>query len=46
MILPEPHPYDQDDPTAYDETAEDLAYLVPDRGFLRDNAALDDDLTY
>jgi hypothetical protein len=45
-MIPEPQPYDPDDPTDYDETAEDLAYLVPDRGFLRDQAGLDDYLTY
>ena len=42
MIIPEPQPYDPDDPTDYDETAEDLAYLVPDRGFRRDQVGLDD----
>jgi hypothetical protein len=42
MMNPEPHPYDPDDPTDYDETAEDLAYLVPNRGFRRDETGLDD----
>jgi hypothetical protein len=46
MMIPEPQPYDPDDPPDYDETAEDLAYLVPDRGFRRDQAGLDDYLTY
>jgi hypothetical protein len=46
MIIPEPHPYDPDDPTAYDETAEDLAYLVPDRGFRRDQLDEDDNSNY
>ena len=46
MILPEPDPYNPDDPAAYDETADDLAYLVPDQSFRRDQLGLDDELTY
>jgi hypothetical protein len=45
-MIPEPHPYDPDDPTTYDENAEDLAYLVPDRGFLRDQLDVDDYSSY
>jgi hypothetical protein len=44
-MIPEPHPYDPDDPTDYDETAEDLAYLVPDHGFRRDRIDIDGYLT-
>lgn len=46
MMIPEPHPYDPDDPTAYDETNEELAYLAPDRGFLGDRVDRDDYLPY
>ncbi len=46
MLIPEPHPYDPDDPTYYDETTEDLGYLVPDRGLLPDPSELDDYLGY
>jgi len=28
-MIPEPHPYDPDDP---DDTGEDLSFLLPDRG--------------
>ncbi len=45
-MIPEPHPYDPDDPTDYDETTEELGYLVPDREFLRDRVDLDDYLSY
>jgi len=30
-MIPEPHPYDPDDPT-YDGLEVDLGYLLPDRG--------------
>ena len=30
-MIPEPHPYDPDDPS-YDDTGEDLSFLLPDRG--------------
>jgi hypothetical protein len=30
-MIPEPHPYDPDDPT-YDDGSDDLRYLVPGRG--------------
>ena len=46
MMIPEPQPYDPDDPTDYDEATEELAYLAPDRGFLRDRIDLDDHLSY
>jgi hypothetical protein len=26
MMIPEPHPYDPDDPTYYDETSEELGF--------------------
>ena len=42
MMVPEPHPYDPDDPTYYDETTEDLGYLVPDRGLRPDPSEGDD----
>lgn len=31
-MIPEPHPYDPDDPT-YDDSDDELAYLLPDRGY-------------
>ena len=34
-MIPEPHPYDPDDPT-YDEATDDLGYLLPDRGYRGD----------
>jgi hypothetical protein len=46
MMIPEPHPYDPDDPTYYDETAEELGYLTSDRGFLPDPMEVDDYLSY
>ena len=46
MMIPEPHPYDPDDPTEYDETSEELAYLAPDRGFPGERFDLDDHLSY
>jgi hypothetical protein len=45
-MIPEPHPYDPDDPTDYDETSEELGYLVPDRGFRSDPTEVDDYLSY
>ena len=33
-MIPEPHPYDPDDPT-YDDATEDLSYLLPDRSYPR-----------
>jgi hypothetical protein len=30
-MIPEPHPYDPDDPT-YDDLDQELDYLLPDRG--------------
>jgi hypothetical protein len=45
-MIPEPHPYDPDDPTYYDENTEELGYLVPDRGFHPDPSAVDDYLSY
>jgi hypothetical protein len=30
-MIPEPHPYDPDDPT-YDDGVDDLGYLLPDHG--------------
>jgi hypothetical protein len=45
-MIPEPEPYDPDDPTDYDEATDELGYLVPDRGFLRDHLDLDDYLSY
>jgi len=46
MTIPEPHPYDPDDPSYYDETSEELGYLVPDRGFRPDLMEVDDYLSY
>ena len=46
MTIPEPHPYDRDDPTYYDETTEELGYLAPDRGFRLDPMEVDDYLSY
>ncbi len=46
MMIPEPHPYDPDDPTYYDETSEELGYLVPDRGLRPDPMEVDDYLSY
>ncbi len=46
MMIPEPHPYDPDDPTYDDETNEDLAYLIPDWGLRPDQVDPDDYLTY
>ena len=46
MMIPEPHPYDPDDPTSYDETTEELSYLAPDRGFRPDPMEVDDYLSY
>ena len=46
MAIPEPHPYDPDDPTYYDETTEELGYLAPDRGFRLDPMVVDDYLSY
>lgn len=31
-MIPEPHPYDPDDPT-YDDALDDLGYSVPDQGY-------------
>ena len=31
-MIPEPHPYDPDDPT-YDDSTDDLGYLLPDRSY-------------
>ena len=31
-MIPEPHPYDPDDPTG-DEATDDLDYLLPDRSY-------------
>jgi hypothetical protein len=31
-MIPEPQPYDPDDPT-YDEGNDDLGYLLPDRSY-------------
>ena len=31
-MIPEPHPYDPDDPT-YDDLNSDLDVLLPDRGY-------------
>jgi hypothetical protein len=45
-MIPEPQPYDPDDPTYYDETTEELGYLVPDRGVRPDPSDLDDYLSY
>jgi hypothetical protein len=45
-MIPEPSPYDPDDPTDYDEATAELAYLAPDRGSLRDQLDLDDQLSY
>ncbi len=44
-MIPEPQPYDPDDPT-YDENAAELAYLLPDRGFPRELIDRDDPLGY
>jgi len=33
-MIPEPHPYDPDDPT--DEESTDLGYLLPDRSYRGD----------
>lgn len=46
MMIPEPHPYDPDDPTCYDETTDDIGYLAPDPAFRPDQSDLDDDLSY
>jgi hypothetical protein len=32
MAIPEPHPYDPDDPD-YGETADELGYLLPERSY-------------
>ena len=34
-MIPEPHPYDPDDPT-YDDTTDELGYSLPDRDYRRD----------
>lgn len=31
-MIPEPHPYDPDDPT-YDDGTDDFGYLLPDRSY-------------
>ncbi len=46
MTIPEPHPYDPDDPTYYDETTEELDYLAPDRGFRPNPTEVGDYLSY
>ena len=46
MMIPEPHPYDPDDPTYFDETSEELGYLAPDLGFRPDAIDVDDYLSY
>lgn len=35
-MIPEPHPYDPDDPTDYDDGVDDLGYLLPDGSFRGD----------
>jgi len=45
-MIPEPNPYDPDDPTYYDETTEELGYLLPDRGFRPDSTEVDDYMSY
>jgi hypothetical protein len=34
-MIPEPHPYDPDDPT-YDDSDDDLSYYLPDRSYRSD----------
>ena len=34
-MIPEPHPYDPDDPTC-DDASDDLGYLLPDRSYRGD----------
>jgi hypothetical protein len=45
-MIPEPQPYDPDDPDIYDETGEDLAYLVPGRMLPGNLVDPDDPMTY
>jgi hypothetical protein len=44
-MIPEPNPYDPDEPT-YDDAADDLAYLCPDRSNPYDLVSLDDPSNY
>ena len=46
MTIPEPHPYDPEEPSYYDDPTEELGYLVPDRGFRPDPIEGDDYLSY
>ncbi len=44
-MIPEPHPYDPDDPTC-DDATDELAYLFPDRSNPYDLVSVDDPSNY
>jgi len=44
-MIPEPNPYDPDEPT-YDDATDELAYLFPDRSNPYDLVSLDDPSNY
>jgi hypothetical protein len=44
-MIPEPNPYDPDEP-GYDDPIDDLAYLLPDRALLGSLADREDPATY
>jgi hypothetical protein len=35
-MIPEPHPYDPDDPTSYDDGDDELGYALPGRDYRGD----------
>ncbi|HXO59462.1 MAG TPA: hypothetical protein VN834_06635 [Candidatus Acidoferrum sp.] len=45
-MIPEPNPYDPDDPTDFGEGTDELAYLFPDRSNPYDLTSLDDPSNY
>jgi hypothetical protein len=45
-MIPEPNPYDPDDPSDSGEATDELAYLFPDRSNPYDLASLDDPSNY
>jgi len=44
-MIPEPHPYDPDDPTD-DDVTDDLGYWLPDRGYRGDRIDPIDPMEY